>query len=277
VFLMDLLSLDHVHFSVPDLERAQALFAPFLGGAFTPVYGGPELNAWGVWNSSGGDFLQVIRPDEPVFGGSAITGEGLLSVSFRVEDLDVGIAQAEAAGLRVRSRTGSEEAGFGKNVVQAQLAPDESFGLGLELVERQIPGDPHVPMTEHVIDHVEHLVSDLEAPTAFFSDLFGSPFEPAWTDPVSGARSARHPRFGIQLTTEAPSGGSAARRVDAVDPEPHAIAFQSRDLERDVAIAEGLGLKQAHRRVLRRGASEVSEVAFEPDAGVVFKLVGRRR
>ena len=52
--MIDLLSLDHVHFAVPDLARAQALFAPFLGGSFTPVYGGPELNAFGTMSAGGG-------------------------------------------------------------------------------------------------------------------------------------------------------------------------------------------------------------------------------
>src|SRR5262249_47155171 len=121
---MDLLSLDHVHFSVPDLARAGELFLPFLGGRFTPVYGGPELNAWGAWNTSGGASIQGVRGGEPVFGGgSPIAKLGILSVSFRVSDIDTGIAQAEAAGLRLRSRIGSEEVGFGKNVLQAQFAP----------------------------------------------------------------------------------------------------------------------------------------------------------
>lgn len=67
-----------------------------------------------------------------------------------MQDIDRGIAQAEAAGLRLRSRIASEEAGFGKHVVQAQFASEETFGFGVELVERQIPGDPHVPLTRRV-------------------------------------------------------------------------------------------------------------------------------
>jgi catechol 2,3-dioxygenase-like lactoylglutathione lyase family enzyme len=271
---MDLLSLDHVHFAVPDLARAQVLFGQFLGGSFTPVYGGPELNAWGTWNTSGGDFIQVIRSGERVFGGAPIAKQGILSVSFRVADIEVGIAQAEAAGLRLRSRIGSEEVGFGRNVVQAQFAAEESFGLGLELVERQIPGDPHLPLTQTVVDHIEHYVADLDAPATFLGALFGSAFDPPVTDAALDARSLRHPRFGIQLTAPAHPRGVVAERIAALGVGTHAIAFQSRDLERDIATAESLGLKLGRRRSLGPGAREAE---FEPEAGVIVKLVLRTR
>ncbi len=271
---MDLLSLDHVHFAVPDLARAQALFGPLLGGSFTPVYGGPELNAWGTWNTSGGDFLQVIRRGDPVFGGSPIARQGILSVSFRVAEIDAGIAQAEAAGLRLRSRVGSEDVGFGKNVVQAQFASEETFGLGFELVERQIPGDPHPPLTQTAVDHVEHFVADLEAPAAFLGALLGGAFDPPVTDAALGGRSRRHARLGIQLTAPTHGGGVVAERLAALGEGTHAIAFQSRDLERDVATAASLGLKLVRRRAVGRGAHEAE---FEPEAGVIVKLVERER
>jgi len=269
---MDLLSLDHVHFAVPDLARAQELFGPFLRGVFTPVYGGPELNARGTWNSSGGDFVQPLRRGEPVFGGAPIDKEGILSVSFRVADLDAGIAQARTAGLRLLSRIGSEDVGFGRNVVQAQFAAAESFGLGVELVERQIPGDPHRPITDSVVDHVEHTVRDLEAPVAFLEALFGSPFEPVRTDLSIGARGARHPRLGIQLTAPTGPRGVVAERIAKLGEGTHAIAFRSDDLEHSVREAVARGLVPARRRACAPG---VLEVEFEAEAGVILKLVQR--
>lgn len=97
---------------------------------------------------SGGEFIQLIDPSELVFGASRIPSLEILSLSLRVLEIDLGIAQAEAAGLRLRSRVGSEDIGMGKNVIEAQFHPEESSGLGIELVERQIPGDPHVPLIE---------------------------------------------------------------------------------------------------------------------------------
>ena len=269
---MQLHSLDHVHFSVPDLARAEAVYGPFLGGEFTPVYGGPDLNAYGSWNSHGGDFIQVIEAGAPVFGEAPILKQGLMSVSFRVDDVDVGIEQAEAAGLRLLSRVGSEDVGFGKNVIQAQFAADESHGLGVELVERQIPGDPYRPMTETAVDHIEHYVPDLEAPAAFFTDLLGSPFDDAFDDDELGARSVRHPRFGVQLTAPTRGDGELARRLDGFGGGPHAIAFRSRDLAADSATAEKSGLKVARRAEAGPGATAVE---LEREAGVVVKLVER--
>ncbi len=269
---MQLLSLDHIHFSVPDLARARELFGPFLGGSFAPVYGGPALNAHGSWNSSGGDFLQVIELGKPVFGGAPIDRVGILSPSFRVADVDAGIAEARAAGLRLRSRIGSEEVGFGRHVIQAQFAPEPSSGLALELVERQIPGDPHRPMTRDVIDHLEHYVEQLDAPVAFFAALFGSPFEPAVEDPAIGARSCRHARLGIQFTAPSKASGATARRIEALGTGSHALAFQCRELARGIARAESLGLVLARRRACGPGAQEAE---FEPESGVIVKLVQR--
>jgi hypothetical protein len=33
---VELICLDHVHFSVPDLARAKEIYGPFLNGRFTP-------------------------------------------------------------------------------------------------------------------------------------------------------------------------------------------------------------------------------------------------
>ena len=90
---MKLDSLDHVHFSVPDLVRAQEIFGPWVPGEFTPVYGSEALNAFGVWNMSGLDFIQVLDPSQPAFGAARIEGIGILSVSFRVDDIDAATSE----------------------------------------------------------------------------------------------------------------------------------------------------------------------------------------
>jgi catechol 2,3-dioxygenase-like lactoylglutathione lyase family enzyme len=265
-------SLDHVHFSVPDLDRAQEIYGPWFPGEFTPVYGAPELNAYGVWNMSGGDFIQVIDPSQPAFGVSSIESFGILSVSFRVMDIDEGITQAEAAGLKLRSRVGSEDIGMGKNVIQAQFHPVESFGLGIELVERQIPGDLHVPLNQDSVDYVEHTVDDLEAPAAFLEAFLDSPFDEELDDPELGARYVRNARFGIQLTAPSRPDGVFGERLRRQGPGLHAIAFQSRDLDRDVARARASKLELVRQRETSPG---VREAEFAPESGVILRLVAR--
>ena len=224
----------------------------------------------------GGDFIQPIEEGKPVFGGAPIAKPGILSVSFRVDDVDVGIEQAQAVGMRLRSRVGSEDIGLGKNVVQAQFVNEGTFGLALEIVERQIPGDPHLPLTETVVDHVEHYTRDVDAAAAFFGGLFGTPFEDAFVDPVRGGRSRRHARFGIQLTEAAEAAGGdgiVARRLADSGEGLQAIAFKSDELDRDIDVATGVGLRLVGCYALGDGSREAE---FEPEAGVVIKLVERR-
>lgn len=271
---MDLQSLDHVHFSVPDLERAERLFGPFLHGHFTPRYGAPEYNAWGAWHSCGGDFIQPIELGKPCFGGAVIERHGILSPSFRVADVDTGIAQGLAAGLRLRSRVGSEDVGLGKNVVQGQFWPDAEFGIAIEVVEHQLPDDPHRPMTETGVDHLEYLVPVLDGPVAFFERLFGSAFGPAIDCDVRGGRSRRHARFGIQITAPAPAAadGHVARVLRERGAGIHAIAFRSLDLAVDAATAAARGWRL--ERGMRTGPA-VTELEFAAEDGVILKLVER--
>ena len=213
---MQLECLDHVHFVVPDLQRAKARYGPFFRGEFVPDYGNPEMNAWGGWNTHGGDFIQPIDPKGPVFGGPPMPHEGMLSVSFRVADVDVGIEEARAAGLVVRSRVGSEDIGLGKNVVQARLEPEAVSGLPFELVEHQLELVPP-PLTETAVDHVELGVEDLDASARALEAIFGDPFGPERRDADRDLRFRVHARLGLRLTTpttagDAPTAGAPPSR-----------------------------------------------------------------
>lgn len=265
---MDLECLDHVHFAVPDLAAAKRIYGPFLRGHFVDDYGGPELNAYGGWNTSGGDFIQPIDPGKPVFGGPPMPRHGLLSVSFRVADVDTGIEQARAHGLVVRSRVGSEDIGLGKNVVQAQLEPEPVSGLPFELVEHQLP-DVVAPLTDSAVDHVELGVSDLDAAAEALGAIFGSEFEPARDDTMRGVRSRRHARLGLLLT--APQPKDPAADSTSWQRGLTTIAFHCPDLAKATDEA-----REAGRIVDREVAGENGpEVDFEAWAGVGLRLVER--
>lgn len=271
--LMDLQCLDHVHFSVPDLARAKSTLGPFLRGEFVEDYGGPDMNAYGGWNTSGGDFIEVIDPTLPVFGGSLIPDHGILSVSFRVADIDVGIEQAKAAGLEIRSRIGSEDIGLGKNVIQAQCAPEAVSGLPLELIEHQLPGE-YIPLTKAAVDHIEFGVpGDFDAAARALERLFDSAFEPAVDDTTRGLRTRLHRAFGIRLSS--PLGDTnASTTADTANPwQPglRAIGFHCPDLDEATHTANGVGLSLAHEYVL----GGVREAEFHPFANMIVRLVER--
>lgn len=261
---MNLECLDHVHFAVPDLATAKGLYGPFLRGHFVEDYGGPELNAYGGWNTSGGDFIQPIDPEKSVFGGPPMPRHGLLSVSFRVADVDRGIEEAQAHGLVVRSRVGSEDIGLGKNVIQAQLDPEPVSGLPFELVEHQLP-DVVAPLTESAVDHVELGVSDLDAAAEALGSIFESEFAPAIEDAARAVRTRRHRRLGLLLSS--PARDATSQDVGSWQSGLSTIAFHCSDLEAATAEAREAGLT-----VAREGDGEID---FEAWAGVALRLVER--
>lgn len=265
---MQLQCLDHVHFAVPDLERAKSIYGPFFGGEFVPDYGGPELNAYGGWNTSGGDFIQPIDPARSVFGGPPMPHPGLLSVSFRVADVDVGIEEARAAGLVVRSRVGSEDIGLGKNVIQAQLEPEPVSRLPFELVEHQLP-DVHAPLTDAAVDHVEMGVEDLDASFEALAPILGGTFEQEARDERRGLRFREHRHLGLRLTT--PVEGGRSDPPAAWRPGLSTIGFRCDALAEAVEIAQRAGLTAAREVETPIG----SEVDFEPWAGTSLRLVRR--
>lgn len=275
---MELQCLDHVHFSVPDLKRAKRIYGPFLNGAFpsgpgakghfVEDYGGPEVNAFGAWHTNGGDFIQVIDPARPAFGGGTIASHGILSVSFRVADIDRGIAQAKALGLTVRSRIGSEDIGLGKNVVQAQLLPEPVSGLPFELIEHQLPGE-YVSLTDAAVEYVELLLArgvDLDVAARALERILGSAFEPETEDRERGVRVRLHPALGLRLAQARDGSGAAEARL-------RAIAMRCADLEAGIATATTEGLAVA-RRFRSAGKGELD---FEAWAGASLRLIEESR
>lgn len=266
---MDLQCLDHVHFSVPDLQQAKRVYGPFLSGPtgafhFVDDYGGPDVNAYGAWHTSGGDFIQPIDLKKSAFGGPPIPNHGLLSVSFRVEDVDRGIAQAKALGLTVRSRIGSEDIGLGKNVVQAQLLPEPVSGLPFELVEHQLPGE-YPSLTEAAVEYVEFALATgvaLDEAARALEKVFDSAFEDEEIDSSRRMRTRLHRRLGLRLVAPLDS----ARRWQS---GLHAIAFRCGDLARGVNAAQEAGLEIASRTE-QDGSREVD---FDPVASVAVRLV----
>jgi len=123
--------IDHIHVYVKDLSRAAALFSGLTGSEFRSPVSVPEIEALTAIDPLGLDLVQPTAPESPIARHIARRGEGVAAVSFRVSDIEAGIARAEATGLRLISRIGYPGA-----MKQAQFHPRDSFGVMVELSER---------------------------------------------------------------------------------------------------------------------------------------------
>lgn len=265
-------AIDHVHFLVPDLEKAVRLFKTLVGGEFGDTYGGEAVNARGIWNSIGLDLIQPIKDSEPIFGGSTIQRKGITGVSFGVRNLDARIPEVQALGLHLVSRLSSEDVGFGKFIVQAQFHPANSFGAMVEISEYVLPGYVHDSPFRHIIDRVELYVEDLEKPSRLFANLMGSEFSPAETISSIKDRSVMHP-MGLRIVQPLSPDSPIARTIAEKGEGFHAVAFRTSNLEESIARGRSVGLKVVSQE---DGKDEFSQVEFDPkdSFGVTIKLVG---
>lgn len=270
-------AIDHLHLVVPSLERASEVFGALVGGDFWGPfgrYGGEHWNNWAVWYGRGGmEIFEPMRPDRPILGGHAATRFGIIGMAFRVADLDAAVADAEAMGLRMRSRIGSADVGFGKMIEQAQLETADAVGIGLELARRELPDDPLYSAFRHVIDHVEFHVHDLPAAARFLGALTGWSFPEGVHDERLQALSATN-GLGIKLTQPTSHASPVARSLAIRGQGVHTMAIATPSLGHGIEMAVAAGL-----RVVRQWADAVEGAQATLDSvasvGLEVKLIER--
>jgi catechol 2,3-dioxygenase-like lactoylglutathione lyase family enzyme len=265
-------AIDHLHLLVPDLKRVGALFGALIGGEFTAPYGGEPWNAWSVWYGLGGmEIMEPIRPTEPILGGHPSDRMGIFGIAFRVTDLDARVPDVEALGLRLRSRMGSEETGFGKWIRQAQFDP--TFGTVIEIAQRERPDDPLYSAFRQVIDHVEFYVRDLPRAVALFSALTGWEFPaPATIDEINATSTMN--ALGLKITQPVSADSPVARTIAGWGEGIRVLALATANLEASIAKAHAVGLRLVSHS---RSKGLPREAQFDPSDtfGLVVKLVER--
>jgi len=126
--------IDHVHAHVKDADAAIKLFGELFGSEFDPLF---ESEEWGVRTCFHPLGIDLIQPTDP--NGEAAQlyvagrGEGLLSISLKVPDMDEAIAEMESRGIKMIS---SVQIGRMK---EALFDYTNTFGVQIELCE--YPGD----------------------------------------------------------------------------------------------------------------------------------------
>lgn len=129
---MKIEKIDHVHIYVRDLDKAVKRFEELLGVEFGEVVieGLENLGVKGAFALPGLDVSQPTSPDSPTARVIERMGEGLVGgVSFKVADIEVGIAELESKGMKLMGRIqigGLKEAWF---------HPRDAYGLLIELCE----------------------------------------------------------------------------------------------------------------------------------------------
>lgn len=259
-------AIDHIHFLVPDLERSRALFCGLAGNDVSARYGGESLNAWAYYHNRGSlDLFEPIDRATPVMGLPVVC-TGAIGFALRVADLEAALPEIAALGLRVRSRFGSEEFGFGKVLVQAQLEPEDTLGMMVEVVQRGLPDDPLYCAFPGVVAHLEIHVRDLGRAIVLFEALTGRQFSAPTIDDIPGAITS-FCDLGLKIVQPASQDGPVAYGIAHHGEGIRAIAFRTADLDGAVAGAGSLGLQ------LLRRSPRLAEFHTADFDGLTVKLV----
>ena len=132
--------LDHVVFAVRDLDSAAAawkrLFGLEAGQRLQPDVIQADIALMEIGGAgSDSSLLELATPlanEGPVADALAARGEGMLSISLAVEDVDAAVAELQAAGVPISD----VEAGPIPGTRVARLAAADAHGVRLQLIER---------------------------------------------------------------------------------------------------------------------------------------------
>ncbi len=132
--------LDHVVFAVRDLEQAAAawkhVFGLEVGQRFQPESIQASIGLMQAGSSgSMGALLELAQPlgsEGPVAQALEERGEGMLSLSIEVEDIDTAVAELHAAGVAILDAV----QGPLPATRVARMPAEATHGVRLQLIER---------------------------------------------------------------------------------------------------------------------------------------------
>ena len=128
---MKIEKLLHVHVIVKDFVQAAERFSDLLGTKFVGPFPAvsPIKTAFDVF---GVELMQPLPETESyVADFLKEKGEGVASISFKVENIEEAISELEAKGVTILLKGGNE------HIKVAVTDPKDCHGVGLELLEFQ--------------------------------------------------------------------------------------------------------------------------------------------
>jgi methylmalonyl-CoA/ethylmalonyl-CoA epimerase len=137
---MTVTRLHHVVFAVQDLEQAARTWAETLGlqrgASVRPSGSDLELAPLPLGDPARDAFCELVvalAPEQRLTPFLEERGEGMLSLSLEVDDLDAAVAGLRAQGVAIDH----PEPGLLPDTRVARLAPSATHGVRLQLLARQ--------------------------------------------------------------------------------------------------------------------------------------------
>jgi methylmalonyl-CoA/ethylmalonyl-CoA epimerase len=134
---MKVLKIDHLGIAVHSIEEAKKLFGDTLGLEFEGTETVEEqkvTTAFFPVGESEVELLESTAPDGPIAKYLEKRGEGIQHIAFRVENIEVALAELKEKGIRLIDEKPRKGAGGAKI---AFLHPKSTHGVLIELSERE--------------------------------------------------------------------------------------------------------------------------------------------
>ena len=134
---MKVLKIDHLGIAVHSIEESRKLFGDTLGLEFEGTETVEEqkvTTAFFPVGDSEVELLESTAPDGPIAKYLEKRGEGIQHIAFRVENIEVALAELKEKGIRLIDEKPRKGAGGAKI---AFLHPKSTHGVLIELSERE--------------------------------------------------------------------------------------------------------------------------------------------
>jgi len=274
--------IDHVGIYVKDLDKAVDFFGGVLGFEFSRVFGAEGMGVREVVDTLGLDLLAAKSADGPVGKVIEHRGEGPASFSLKVPDIEAGIAEMLAKGIRMVHR-----GNHGDTAKWVTFHPKDTFGVFIELVEYK-PRNPYlsacnqpadamypqkqVPLIKvEKIDHVGIYVKDLEPAVKFFEEMFELEFSEPFGPEDEDAVEVMDP-LGVNLMASKTPDGPVAKLVAHRGEGLGNLTFKVSNIEKAIEV-----MKSQNIRMVSRGtySKDAKWATFHPKDtfGVFINLV----
>jgi len=125
---MKIEKIDHIAILVKDLNKAEKFFSDLFQMKFTILGEIKEVDARSMMEPSGIEIIEPLTPDGPTAKTLERRGEGLTLISLKVSNLDEGMAEMKARGIRLVAEKH-------ENVRLALYHPKDTYGVMIELIE----------------------------------------------------------------------------------------------------------------------------------------------